>query len=201
MFFAYLVRCCPRLQSISIRDSDLRLQLESGLCLLSELKDLENLMIYTTSGYSLQERDLDWLSTLDVQQLSIWDRLRRWQTLASLKEKKGDKTGWLSYQANQESQLTEQANAGTELWDSIIRASSFEGIKETLDKVQKKQKQGEMLKKIDVYDDALKVFTYSHYGKHESNESKTLPNPELASKITSEQNTNMLLSGKGPVEA
>ncbi|KAF9108357.1 hypothetical protein BGX27_008362 [Mortierella sp. AM989] len=66
-FFAYLVKCCPRLEDIRIEQSDLRLNPETGLCLLSELGHLERLHITTTCQKVYARGDFGWLSTEDFQ--------------------------------------------------------------------------------------------------------------------------------------
>jgi hypothetical protein len=91
MFFAYLVKCCPRLVDININHSDLDMTLEGGICLLSELKDLEKLVLYSKSHPAkLRGRDLDWLSTINPRNQSIHERLRRKMFTRSLKVSKQD---------------------------------------------------------------------------------------------------------------
>ncbi|KAF9427069.1 hypothetical protein BGZ76_002479 [Entomortierella beljakovae] len=83
--FAYLIKCCPRLRDICLWQSNLRLDLYSGFCLLSELKNLEKLVIATSRGDTVKPADLDWLSTNTntnttssaavLQQPTFWERL------------------------------------------------------------------------------------------------------------------------------
>lgn len=62
IMFGYLVRVCPDLQELSIRRRQLNLNLTGGLCLLTRLRKLERLMIWTDTWTKLAKKDLEWMA-------------------------------------------------------------------------------------------------------------------------------------------
>ncbi|KAF9142022.1 hypothetical protein BG015_001064 [Linnemannia schmuckeri] len=62
IMFGYLVRVCPDLQELSIRRRQLNLNLAGGLCLLTRLRKLERLMIWTDTWTKFSKKDLEWMA-------------------------------------------------------------------------------------------------------------------------------------------
>ncbi|KAF9912268.1 hypothetical protein EC991_000159 [Linnemannia zychae] len=62
IMFGYLAKVCPDLQELSIRRRQLNLNLAGGLCLLTRLRKLERLMIWTNSRTKLSKKDLEWMA-------------------------------------------------------------------------------------------------------------------------------------------
>ncbi|KAF9105199.1 hypothetical protein BGX29_000474 [Mortierella sp. GBA35] len=62
IMFGYLVRVCPDLRELSIRRRQLNLKLDGGLCLLTRLRKLERLMIWTDTWTKLSKKDLEWMA-------------------------------------------------------------------------------------------------------------------------------------------
>ncbi|KAF9109376.1 Deoxycytidine monophosphate (dCMP) deaminase [Mortierella sp. AM989] len=112
-FFAYLSRCCPRLQDIHIQYSALMTGLESGFCLLGELRYLERLHLRTISGSNIKQRDFDWLSTKNPRSQPVQERMRRWNIVNGLKDskldnqaKRGNRAKGKQVNSNEEEQLS-----------------------------------------------------------------------------------------------
>lgn len=62
IMFGFIARNCPQLKDLHIRKYSLDLSLEGGLCLLTQLKVLERLVIWSqTKGFRLREKDVDWI--------------------------------------------------------------------------------------------------------------------------------------------
>ncbi|KAF9953292.1 hypothetical protein BGZ65_004774, partial [Modicella reniformis] len=117
MIYAYMTKCCPRLRDISIRYSDLNFELESGLCLLSELKDLEKLVLATTASHSLTDHDLDWLSTIDPRKQPMLEKFRHRRIANRLKLSKQE-TQWDLAQQHRKFELHKQAK---DITDTALR--------------------------------------------------------------------------------
>ncbi|KAG0374409.1 hypothetical protein BGX24_010429 [Mortierella sp. AD032] len=62
IIFGYLAKVCPDLQELSIRRRQLNLNLAGGLCLLTRLRKLERLMIWTETWTKLSKKDLEWMA-------------------------------------------------------------------------------------------------------------------------------------------
>ncbi|KAF9141468.1 hypothetical protein BGX30_004766 [Mortierella sp. GBA39] len=62
IMFGYLVRVCPDLQELSIRRRQLNLNLAGGMCLLTRLRKLERLMIWTDTWTKFSKKDLEWMA-------------------------------------------------------------------------------------------------------------------------------------------
>ncbi|KAF9557713.1 hypothetical protein EC968_007507 [Mortierella alpina] len=62
--FGYLARVCPDLRDLSIRRSELCLELEGGMCLLTRLRKLESLRIWTRTRTRFGKRDVEWMTEL-----------------------------------------------------------------------------------------------------------------------------------------
>jgi hypothetical protein len=62
IMFGYLAKVCPDLQELSIRRRQLNLNLTGGLCLLTRLRKLERLMIWTDTWTKLSKKDLEWMA-------------------------------------------------------------------------------------------------------------------------------------------
>ncbi|KAF9177228.1 hypothetical protein BGZ51_008808 [Haplosporangium sp. Z 767] len=62
MVFAYIAKVFPQLRDLCLWKTNLRLELASGLCLLSELKDLERLVIQSTHPEITPDQDLKWIA-------------------------------------------------------------------------------------------------------------------------------------------
>ncbi|KAF9194790.1 hypothetical protein BGZ50_005670 [Haplosporangium sp. Z 11] len=61
--FGYIARVCPQLKDLQIQMVNTALGIESGLCLLTRLKDLETLYITTNGIYPrVQQWELDWMA-------------------------------------------------------------------------------------------------------------------------------------------
>ncbi|KAK3813060.1 MAG: hypothetical protein J3Q66DRAFT_403274 [Benniella sp.] len=144
MVYAYLSKCCPRLWDLNIRYSYLNITLESGLCLLSEMKYLEKLVIGTNANDMPTDRDMDWLSTLDPREGSALEKFRRWRIIKSLKAPKLEtqqdltekKTAFESYKST--NNLSD-----VQLRQAIWEASTIAGVAQTLDAIWKQQQRGE----------------------------------------------------------
>ncbi|KAG9066830.1 hypothetical protein KI688_012742 [Linnemannia hyalina] len=62
ILFGFIARICPQLRDLHIRKYSLDLSLEGGLCLLTQLRELEQLVIWSqTKGFRLREKDVDWI--------------------------------------------------------------------------------------------------------------------------------------------
>ncbi|KAF9297526.1 hypothetical protein BGZ88_009787 [Linnemannia elongata] len=62
ILFGFIARNCPQLKDLHIRKYSLDLSLEGGLCLLTQLRELERLVIWSqTKGFRLREQDVDWI--------------------------------------------------------------------------------------------------------------------------------------------
>ncbi|KAG0069952.1 hypothetical protein BGZ90_012817 [Linnemannia elongata] len=62
ILFGFIARNCPQLKDLHIRKYSLDLSLEGGLCLLTQLRELERLVIWSqTKGFRLREKDVDWI--------------------------------------------------------------------------------------------------------------------------------------------
>ncbi|KAG0328389.1 hypothetical protein BGZ99_005404 [Dissophora globulifera] len=60
--FGYISRYCPKLKTLIIKRSMVNLKLDGGLCLLTRLKDLEQLKIYGHSRlFDLNDEDISWI--------------------------------------------------------------------------------------------------------------------------------------------
>ncbi|KAI8602889.1 hypothetical protein EDD21DRAFT_413564 [Dissophora ornata] len=152
MAFAFLARCCPRLRDICIQRCDLRLTLESGLCLLSQLKDLERLTILTGSSRILQVRDLEWMSTLPVDQQSRWQRMREKIVMAGLRQSREAKLEDQRRHLAAETRAKEAASLGyitsayleeETIVYAITKASCLFGVVDTLEQLSGQRKRGE----------------------------------------------------------
>ncbi|KAF8940308.1 hypothetical protein BGZ47_007798 [Haplosporangium gracile] len=64
IMFGYLVRVCPDLQELSIRRHQLNLNLGGGLCLLTRLRKLERLMVWTDTWTKFSKKDLEWMARI-----------------------------------------------------------------------------------------------------------------------------------------
>lgn len=62
IMFGYLVRVCPDLQELSIRRRQLNLNLAGGMCLLTRMRKLERLMIWTDTWTKFSKKDLEWMA-------------------------------------------------------------------------------------------------------------------------------------------
>ncbi|KAF9330789.1 hypothetical protein BG006_006299 [Podila minutissima] len=62
MLFSYLSKVCPDLEELTVRYRVLRLELESGLCLLTRLRNLRQLTVVLCGKPDFQIRDLEWMS-------------------------------------------------------------------------------------------------------------------------------------------
>ncbi|KAF9949067.1 hypothetical protein BGZ72_009073 [Mortierella alpina] len=62
IMFGYLARVCPDLRELSIRRSELCLELEGGMCLLTRLRKLESLSIWTRTATRFGKRDAEWMA-------------------------------------------------------------------------------------------------------------------------------------------
>ncbi|KAG0320134.1 hypothetical protein BGZ97_000636 [Linnemannia gamsii] len=69
IMFGYLVRVCPDLQELSIRRRQLNLNLAGGLCLLTRLRKLERLMIWTDTWTKFTKKDLDWMARIPKKKI------------------------------------------------------------------------------------------------------------------------------------
>ncbi|KAF9345911.1 hypothetical protein BGX34_004368 [Mortierella sp. NVP85] len=144
MFYAYLSKCCPRLRDLNIRYSDLNIKLESGLCLLSEMKDLEKLVLGTTAGHIPTDRDLDWLSTLDPREGSALEKFRRWRIVKSLKAPKLETQRDLAEKKTAFENYKSAINlSDVELRQAIWEASTIDGVAKTLETIWNQQLHGE----------------------------------------------------------
>lgn len=72
LIFGYLSKVCPQLEDVTVRDSMMRCELESGLCLLSPLHKLQRLVLVVKHRPRLMSRDLEWM-TREVS-LAMWIR-------------------------------------------------------------------------------------------------------------------------------
>lgn len=64
IMFGYLVKVCPDLQELSIRRRQLNLSLAGGMCLLTRLRKLERLMIWTDTWTKFSKKDLEWMARI-----------------------------------------------------------------------------------------------------------------------------------------
>ncbi|KAF9918537.1 hypothetical protein FBU30_000141 [Linnemannia zychae] len=64
IMFGYLAKVCPDLHELSIRRRQLNLNLAGGLCLLTRLKKLERLMVWTDTWTKLSKKDLEWMARI-----------------------------------------------------------------------------------------------------------------------------------------
>ncbi|KAF9280843.1 hypothetical protein BGZ68_006993 [Mortierella alpina] len=62
IMFGYLARVCPDLRDLSIRRPELCLELEGGMCLLTRLRNLESLRIWTRTKTRFKKRDVGWMA-------------------------------------------------------------------------------------------------------------------------------------------
>ncbi|KAG0236612.1 hypothetical protein B0O80DRAFT_500495 [Mortierella sp. GBAus27b] len=142
LFFAYLVKCCPRLQDIFIHSSDLNLTLEGGLCLLSKLTELRCLDIHGMGSLN-QDRDFDWMSTLNPRGQSIRERMRRRGITESLKVSKQDKRAALEQQQLFNTSSKNSVNpAENELRKAIWEASALTNMPNLLRRIWTLQTRG-----------------------------------------------------------
>ncbi|KAF8976494.1 hypothetical protein BGZ46_008206, partial [Entomortierella lignicola] len=90
--FAYLVNVCPRLSELWISHYGLNFSLKGGFCLLSGLKDLERLEIYSTniSDDKFPKSDIEWIRTdngeVPWEQLPSVQKIKWWMSLNQLKD-------------------------------------------------------------------------------------------------------------------
>ncbi|KAF9345910.1 hypothetical protein BGX34_004367 [Mortierella sp. NVP85] len=144
MFYAYLSKCCPRLRDLNIRYSDLNMELESGICLLSEMKHLEKLVLGTNASHMPTDRDLDWLSTLDPRKQSFREKIRRWKFVKSLKAPKLEAQRDLA-EKKTTFEIYSSANnlPDLKLRQAIWEASTIAGVAKTLETIRNQQLHGE----------------------------------------------------------
>ncbi|KAF9541505.1 hypothetical protein EC957_003003 [Mortierella hygrophila] len=72
ILFGFIARNCPQLRDLHIRKYSLDLSLEGGLCLLTQLRELEQLVIWSqTKGFRLREKDVDWIGYNDVDDFVV----------------------------------------------------------------------------------------------------------------------------------
>lgn len=139
--FACLVKCCPKLRDLNIGHSDLNLELEGGMCLLSELNDLEKMVLITNTHQTLSNRDLGWLSTLDShkQPMREQSHRRRKPKSTSRQEIQLDEVEmkW-QLRLSMEPRNTE----GAELRQAIWEASTVAGITKTQEKQWEQRQSG-----------------------------------------------------------
>jgi len=145
MFYAYLSKCCPRLRDLNIRYSDLNMELESGLCLLSEMKYLEKLVLGTNASHMPADRDLDWLSTLDPREESALEKYRRWRIIKSLKKapKLETQRDLAEKKTTFENYKSADNLSDVELRQAIWEASTIAGVAKTLETIRNQQLHGE----------------------------------------------------------
>ncbi|KAF9344762.1 hypothetical protein BGX26_003939 [Mortierella sp. AD094] len=164
--FAYLVKCCPRLRDICLWQSNLRLDLYSGFCLLSELKDLEKLIVATSRGDTVKLKDLDWLSTLAPSQPSLWERATQsWESteedLGFLKrQEQADRESW----ERAVERWSAKKIAQKEVREAIYSASCVTNVMDVLKEIQERRSFGEYcwphlealrIRSCDLWDKAL----------------------------------------------
>ncbi|KAK3813061.1 MAG: hypothetical protein J3Q66DRAFT_42174 [Benniella sp.] len=160
MVYAYLSKCCPRLQDLNIRYSDLNVELESGMCLLSGMRHLERLVLVTTAEHTPTDRDLDWLSTLDARKGSTRQTVRRWGSVNSLKEARQD----LAEKKKTFRKYKRAKNlSDVELRQAIWEASTIDGVAKTLKTIWSQKLGG---KYCWPYLDLLHLFLGNSVGAH-----------------------------------
>ncbi|KAF9385165.1 hypothetical protein CPB97_005083 [Podila verticillata] len=62
MIFSYLSKVCPDLEDLKVRYSQLRLEQEGGLCLLTRLHRLQRLVLVQSARPDLKGKELEWLT-------------------------------------------------------------------------------------------------------------------------------------------
>ncbi|KAG0005005.1 hypothetical protein BGZ79_007317 [Entomortierella chlamydospora] len=144
MIFAYLVKCCPRLRDVCLWQSNLRLDLYSGFCLMSELKGLEKLVIATSRGDTVKLKDLEWLSSSAPSLPSRWGKRARSCELS------GGDLGFLKRQEQVDRESWERA---VERWDpkkithkevreAIYSASCVANVTDVVQEIQDRRNAG-----------------------------------------------------------
>ncbi|KAF9105202.1 hypothetical protein BGX29_000477 [Mortierella sp. GBA35] len=74
VMFGFIARFCPELKDLRIRKIALDMSLEGGFCLLTQLKQLERLTVWSqTRLLSLAESDLDWIGYSAVEDPAVAD--------------------------------------------------------------------------------------------------------------------------------
>lgn len=72
ILFGFIARNCPQLKDLHIRKYSLDLSLEGGLCLLTQLRELERMVIWSqTKGFRLREKDVDWIGYNGVDDIFV----------------------------------------------------------------------------------------------------------------------------------
>ncbi|KAG0203199.1 hypothetical protein BGX28_004432 [Mortierella sp. GBA30] len=62
IMFGYVAKVCPELRELWVKRSQLCLELDGGLCLLSRLRKLERLRIWTKTRTSFGKKDIEWMA-------------------------------------------------------------------------------------------------------------------------------------------
>ncbi|KAF9355328.1 hypothetical protein BGX26_006697 [Mortierella sp. AD094] len=90
--FAYIANVCPRLSELWISHYSLDFSVKGGFCLLSGLKELERLDIYSTniSDDKFPKTDIEWIRTdggeIPWEQLPGVQKIKWWMSLGQLRE-------------------------------------------------------------------------------------------------------------------
>ncbi|KAF9142024.1 hypothetical protein BG015_001066, partial [Linnemannia schmuckeri] len=90
ILFGFISRNCRHLRDLHIRKYSLDLSLEGGFCLLTQLRELERLVIWSqTKGLRLRERDVDWIGYSGADDAAVVDVVaaeQQQQEMPALKE-------------------------------------------------------------------------------------------------------------------
>ncbi|KAF8929242.1 hypothetical protein BGZ58_009084 [Dissophora ornata] len=143
--FAFIANVCPKLSDLRITHRKLDLGIDGGLCLLSELRNLQKLWVESIQGYLLWDEDLDWLrsdsgrvpwSLLSGKQKLEWNVKMR--ELRNSKVVKQDEIRMEKVKSmfSERTRGTSEQGEDDELVYRIQKASSLGNVFDVLDSLQ-----------------------------------------------------------------
>ncbi|KAI8597288.1 hypothetical protein EDD21DRAFT_222264 [Dissophora ornata] len=146
--FAFIANVCPKLSDLRITHRKLDLGIDGGLCLLSELRNLQKLWVESIQGYLLWDEDLDWLrsdsgrvpwSLLSGKQKLEWNVKMR--ELRNSKVVKQDEIRMEKVKSmfSERTRGTSEQGEDDELVYRIQKASSLGNVFDVLDSLRKKE--------------------------------------------------------------
>ncbi|KAF9431681.1 hypothetical protein BGZ76_011839 [Entomortierella beljakovae] len=148
--FAYIVNVCPRLAEIHILHYALDFSLKGGFCLLSELKELERLEIYSSnlSEITLPLADIEWIRSdggaIPWEQLTGVQKIKWWMASNQLKESADSRADTRRFKGT-----SGKVSKGSKCWLAlgnderltyqIQKASCLDNVANVLDDLRRRQ--------------------------------------------------------------